>query len=139
MLTPFTGGHRSDPAKDAYDFFLSQLRIQIEMSFGLLTNKWRILQAPLHVSLKLSSEILMSCGRLHNFCINEDGLKGGNTDNYSILGSIEPNNRSQFGWGYTPTVEAYQSIPGASIMPDMQLRVISQHGMRRPHGNLERR
>ena len=139
MLTPFTGGHRSDPAKDAYNFFLSQLRIRIEMSFGLLTNKWRILQAPLQTSLKLSSEILMSCGRLHNFCINEDGLKGGKTDNHSILGSIEPDNRSQFGWGYTPTVEDFQNIPGTSIMRDMLLRVISQHGMRRPPGNLERR
>ena len=36
MLTPFTGGHRSDQAKDAFNFFLSQLRIHIEMSFGLL-------------------------------------------------------------------------------------------------------
>jgi len=139
MLTPFTGGHRSDPAKDAYNFFLSQLRIRIEMSFGLLTNKWRILQAPLQTSLHVSSEILMACGRLHNFCINEDGHKGGNTDNHSILGSIEPDHRSQFGWGYTPTVEAYQSIPGTSIMRDMLLRVVSQRGMRRPPGNLERR
>ncbi len=24
MLTPFSGGHRSDPTKDAYNFFLSQ-------------------------------------------------------------------------------------------------------------------
>jgi hypothetical protein len=40
MLTPFTGGHRSDPTKDAYNFLLSQMGIRIEMSFGLLTNKW---------------------------------------------------------------------------------------------------
>ena len=46
VLTPFTGGHSSDPANDAYNFFLSQLRIRIEMSFGLLTNKWQILHAP---------------------------------------------------------------------------------------------
>jgi DDE superfamily endonuclease len=36
MLTPFTGGHRSDPTKDAYNFFLSQLRIRIEMSLVCL-------------------------------------------------------------------------------------------------------
>jgi hypothetical protein len=138
MLTPFTGGHRSDPAKDAYNFFLSQLRIRIEMSFGLLTNKWRILQAPLQTSLQLSSEILMSCGRLHNFCINEDGHQHqGNTD--SLLASIEPNPRSQFGWGYTPTVKKYKSMPGTSIIRDMLLRKVSQQGMRRPPGNLERR
>ncbi|KAI2500231.1 nuclease [Fragilaria crotonensis] len=66
MLTPFTGaGHRSDLSKDAYNLFLSQLQIRIEMSFGPLTNEWRILQAPLQTSLQLSSEILISSGRLH--------------------------------------------------------------------------
>ena len=140
LLTPFTGGHRSDPAKDAYNFFLSQLRIRIEMSFGLLTNKWRILQAPLQTSLHLSSEILMACGRLHNFCITEDGHQHqhGTTDS-AILASIEPNRHSQFGWGYTPTVKKYRSMPGTSIIRDMLLRKVTQQGMRRPPGNVERR
>ena len=138
MLTPFTGGHRSDPEKDAYNFFLSQLRIRIEMSFGLLTNKWRILQGALPTSLQKSSEITMACGRLHNFCINEDGHQHqGTTD--KILASIEPNPRSQFGWGYTPTVSKFKSMPGTSVMRDMLLRKVSQQGMRRPPANLERR
>jgi hypothetical protein len=68
-----------------------------------------------------------------------DSKEEANTDNHSILGSIEPNNCSKFGWGYTPTVEVYQSIPGTRIMRDMLLRVISQHGMRPPPGNLEMR
>ena len=76
---------------------------------------------------------------MHNFCIKEDGHRGGNTDNQSIHGSIEPKHRLQFGWGYTPTVEDYQSIPGTSIMLDMLLRVVTQRGIRRPLGNLERR
>ena len=36
-LTPFTGSQRSDPTKDAYNIFLSQVRIRIEMAFGSLT------------------------------------------------------------------------------------------------------
>jgi DDE superfamily endonuclease len=138
MLTPFTGGHRGDPSKDAYNFFLSQLRIRIEMSFGLLTNKWRILHAPLQTSLQLSSEVLMACARLHNFCIDEDGEhRGRSTD--AVLAGIEPDNRSQFGWGYTPTVNSFRSIAGTSIMRDMLLRKVTQQGMRRPPANLERR
>ena len=39
-LTPFTGSQQADPTKDAYNFFLSQVRIRIEMAFGLLTTKW---------------------------------------------------------------------------------------------------
>ena len=138
MLTPFTGGHRGDPSKDAYNFFLSQLRIRIEMSFGLLTNKWRILHAPLQTLLELSSEVLMSCAQLHNFCIDEDGEhRGSSTD--AVLACVEPDNRSQFGWGYTPTVHNFRSIPGTSIMRDMLLRKVTQQGMQRPPANLERR
>jgi hypothetical protein len=137
MLTPFTGGHRNDPTKDAYNFFLSQMRIRIEMSFGLLTNKWRILQTPMQTSLQFSSEIVMACGRLHNYCIDEDGEHEGNTK--TILAGIEPNRRAPFGWGYTPTIRKYRSIPGTSIMRDMLLRKVTQQGMRRPPGNLVRR
>jgi hypothetical protein len=40
LLVPFTGSYRDDLDKDSYNFYLSQLRIQIEMSFGILTTKW---------------------------------------------------------------------------------------------------
>ena len=43
MLVPFTGSNRQNPNKDAYNYFLSQMQIQIETSFGLLTNKWQVL------------------------------------------------------------------------------------------------
>jgi hypothetical protein len=44
MLVPFTGSNRLHKEKDTFNYFLSQLRIQIEMAFGLLTTKWRILR-----------------------------------------------------------------------------------------------
>jgi len=43
LLTPFSGVEKEDPAKDAFNFYLSQLRIRIEQTFGLMTSKWRIL------------------------------------------------------------------------------------------------
>ena len=43
ILVPFTGGDREEPDKDTYNYFLSQLHIQIEMAFELLQNKWSIL------------------------------------------------------------------------------------------------
>ena len=39
ILIPFIGSHREDRVKDAFNFFLSQLRIRIENAFGLLTTK----------------------------------------------------------------------------------------------------
>jgi hypothetical protein len=45
VLAPFTGSQREDPGKDAFNFFLSQLRIRIEMAFGLLQTKWGVLNS----------------------------------------------------------------------------------------------
>ena len=39
VLTPFSGSEKDDPAKDAYNFYLSQIRIRIEMCFGRLVFK----------------------------------------------------------------------------------------------------
>jgi hypothetical protein len=36
---------------DEFNFFLSQIRIWIEMAFGLLVTKWRILHTPINVKL----------------------------------------------------------------------------------------
>ena len=38
LLTPYTGSQQLDPGKDAFSFYLSQVRITIEMAFGQLTN-----------------------------------------------------------------------------------------------------
>ena len=52
LLTPYHGEERRDPANDTFNFFLSQLRIRIEMSFGMLVNKFCIFKRPLAVKLK---------------------------------------------------------------------------------------
>ena len=145
LLTPFTGGHRNDPTKDAYNFFLSQLRIRIEMAFGLLTNKWRILNAPLQTSLARSSDILMACARLHNFCIDMDqnsNIAPEDNDNGSVarrLQNLAPRRGAPLGWSFLPTAEPYRPIPGTSMTRDMILRRVEERGMRRPNANLERR
>jgi len=36
LLIPYSGREKQDKSKDAFNFFLSQLRIQIEQAFGLL-------------------------------------------------------------------------------------------------------
>ena len=93
LLTPFVGSQKNDPNKDAFNFYLSQLRIRIEMSFGLLTNKFRILKRPLEKSLKTNSRILMTCAYLHNFIINHKlGMYNEKDKNGSNLNVIENNN-----------------------------------------------
>jgi hypothetical protein len=70
LLVPFTRSCREDPGKDSYNFYLSQLRIRIEMSFGLSTTKWQCLQKKLESSLESSANILEACARMHNYVLD---------------------------------------------------------------------
>jgi hypothetical protein len=75
-LVPIFGGALAlIPRNDNFNFFASQLRIRIEMAFGLMVKKWGVLQRPLTHSLKNIKYIVCTIGILHNFCINER-LKG---------------------------------------------------------------
>ena len=141
MLVPFTGAEKLDIEKDAYNFFQSQIRIRIEMAFGRLTTKWRILRRKLETSLKVSSKILSACAILHNFVINrqlgkEEFVRHVTKDcNLEIIAMQD----SPLGWGYLPTVEELVPIPGTSQTRDIVLRKVTREGLRRPTHNVERR
>jgi hypothetical protein len=140
VLVPFTGGDRQSPENDTYNFYLSQLRIRIEMAFGLLTNKWRILRKHLETKLKNSSRVLEACARLHNFVIDQDSDDDFviDEDEWDDL-EIETMEGSPLGWGYLPTVEPLHTIPGTSMVRDAIVRHVSRNGYRRPAHNVERR
>jgi hypothetical protein len=46
---------------------------------------------------------------------------------------------SPLGWGYLPTANDFNSLPGTSLTRDAILCKIAWHGFRRPVHNLERR
>ena len=52
------------------------MRIRIEMAFGLLTSKWRILQKTIDYSNKKNRQIIRVCTKLHNYCIQMQQLDG---------------------------------------------------------------
>ena len=71
-LLPILGGEQAKIEKhDNYNFFASQLRIRIEMAFGLMVKKWGILQRPLVCDIGNAKHIICAIARLHNFVINE--------------------------------------------------------------------
>ena len=77
LLVPFTGSQRDNADNDAFNFYLSQLRIRIEMSFGRLVRKFAILQRNMETQMSTTSTILMVCARLHNYVINCELLEKG--------------------------------------------------------------
>ena len=68
MATPLRG--MQGGSADAYNFYLSQLRITIERAFGVFVHRWAILRAPLLCPIAKVPPLVESLIRLHNFCID---------------------------------------------------------------------
>jgi len=141
VLVPFTGGDRQAADFDTFNYFLSQLRIRIEMAFGLFTTKWRVVRRHLETKLTNSSKVLEACARLHNFVIDQDSDDDFDEDDESnhYQNRIKVMDQSPLGWGYLPTVQPLETIPGTSRTRDAIVRHVSRNGYRRPAENVERR
>ena len=74
MLVPISGRQKDQETNRTYNFYLSQLRIRIEMAFGRMTSKWRIFRRNLDCTLDKTSRICQVAAILHNFVIDNDGL-----------------------------------------------------------------
>ena len=75
MCFPFP--NTSSGPKDAYNYYQSQVRINIECAFGILMNHWRILKSPLNANIPINRvNALVSClCKIHNFCIDNGNAK----------------------------------------------------------------
>ena len=74
MCTPYTNVPAGD-RRDDFNFYQSQVRINIECAFGMLVNRWGILRKPISRLFgidKVSKMVQCLCS-LHNFLIDERG------------------------------------------------------------------
>lgn len=69
MATPIPGTNLST-VEDAYNFYLSQIRITVERAFGILVHRWGILRRALSFSIQKVPAFVTCLIRLHNFCID---------------------------------------------------------------------
>jgi len=77
LLCPWAG--QSLPmSKDAFNFFLSQVRQTIERSFGILNARWGVLWRALRVTLADCGNLLGALMKLHNFIIDHGGASATN-------------------------------------------------------------
>ena len=129
LLTPFSGNDRLDPRLDAYNYYLSQVRMRIEMSFGRLVNKFRIFKSPLQCSLKNAPRLFLCATRLHNFCINEGQV-------------VTPEEHEAEGQALLPPAYYHQqrgrSISGQSILRERVVEEVAAKGLFRPQHNIAR-
>lgn len=74
MLVPCSGAVRGTD-EDNYNFYLSQLRIIIEMAFGELVRRFGVLWRPLEVRDDRQAPLIGCLMLLHNFAVEERILK----------------------------------------------------------------
>ena len=70
LLTPYPG-KRLPRDLDSFNFHLSQLRIKIEQSFGILVSTWGILWKPLRLQFAGRGNLIECLFHLHNFLRDE--------------------------------------------------------------------
>ena len=71
MLIPFKGNQiGGDEYKIAYNFYLSQLRIRVEMAFGRMTQKFQIMRKKMTCSLETQALYIHAITRWHSFIMH---------------------------------------------------------------------
>ena len=70
LAVPFP--NTSSGPKDAYNNYQSQVQINIECAFGVLTNRWRLLKSTLSTNIPIihMNALLSSLCKIHFFCID---------------------------------------------------------------------
>ncbi len=142
LLVPFTGLDRTDPANDAFNFYMSQLRIRVEMAFGRLTNKFRILKGCMVGSLDRITAIVIACARLHNFVIKLDGIDDSlGCDEVREEATIVRDATAPFGMAYLPVVpnDEWEEFEGMSYTRAAIVEYLRTNSIQRPLYNLERK
>lgn len=128
LITPFAGEDRRNVQRDAYNFYVSQLRIRIEMAFGRLTGKWRILRQPLQSRLKNIGRLFMCMVRLHNYSIDIDPTSTGDCDTDDQEGQDS----------FLPSDFGLAEVPGNSMVRQLLVEKIARQNLVRPRHNIDR-
>ena len=121
---------------------MSQLRIRVEMAFGRLTNKFRILKGCMVGSLDRITAIVIACARLHNFVIKMDGIDDSlGCDEVREEATIVRDVAAPFGMTYLPVVpnDEWEEFEGMSYTRAAIVEYLRTNSIHRPLYNLERK
>ncbi len=114
-------------------FFLSQLRICVEMAFGRLVTKWQILRTPLEVPLSKCASVFQACCHLHNYCIDERVNDSGEGTRIETV----YNNDDRI-FGYIPS-DISNAPASGSILHQKLVQKVASMSLSHPELNIKRR
>lgn len=133
MLSIFGGASALNKNNNNFNFYASQLRIRIEMAFGLMVKKWGILSRPLSISMHNIKGLILAIARLHNFCINERlglNLSASGVSNDVEFGIQERSLREES--SFTQFEAMSDEFPGWSLNRNRMVRNLASLQMTRP-------
>lgn len=84
LTTLYVRGAYTPDSESNFNTRLSASRYIIERAFGVLANKWKILQQAMNFELKTTNTIVMALVCLHNFIITQE-LSGHTNKLYTIV------------------------------------------------------
>ena len=87
VMRPYSGKVLSHKKKKIFHYRLSRARRNVESTFGILSNKWRIFQKAINVNLDFAIILIKTCCAFHNFVRSRDGFNI--QDALSVQGFIE--------------------------------------------------
>lgn len=73
IMRPYTGKVLGD-TKRIFNYRLSRARRNVESTFGILANKWKIFHKAINANLDFAKVIIKTCCALHNFVRDRDGF-----------------------------------------------------------------
>lgn len=77
--------------KKVYNYRHTRARRMVECTFGILSNKWRILHRPLDIHIDFCDIIVKACCILHNYVRCKDGITFIDTAYECPLDSVSTN------------------------------------------------
>lgn len=105
LLKPYAGKYLA-VNKRIFNYRLSRARRFVECTFGILSNKWRILHRPIDVNIGFATDIVKCCCVLHNFVRERDGFEF--EDTLTIQGLEDNLNEDDNSRGINRSVNIYR-------------------------------
>ena len=133
LVALYYGVSRKQAKYDNFNFYASQCRIRIEMAFGLMNQKWCILNRPMRNSMENICMIANAIACLHNFCINERLNMDNQEDSEGIpfRTTVQHTHEGDPILNDNDPVDLYD-IPGISITREVMAEKVAKAGLERP-------
>ncbi|CAH2003785.1 unnamed protein product [Acanthoscelides obtectus] len=118
LMRPYPAKNLTEKRRN-FNYRLSRARGKVECSFGILTNKWRILHRPMNVMEEVAVSIIKACCILHNFVRVRDRIRF--EDTLTITGlhdndRAEPEGRGRkSAYKYRDAFADYFSSPAGAV------------------------